>query len=440
MPSYDFARVSFDEAIAHFRQKTNTPTSTWRDIWAAENETAFGVAGAMAEDLIADLRKAVDKGIAQGTTRQEFLRDFEKIVADTGWAYRGGKAWRAGVIWQTNMRSAYRAGQRQRQREPEVLAQRQFLQWLHGGTPHPRPLHKSLHRKVVPADQGDSLYRIIGGFGCQCEIVSVSQRDIDREGLVVDDAPTVGDSLVLRDNRGREVTVRVEADPGWDYLPGESPQDAGQDPPPGVDRANPDAYYESEAAKVFRDQVLPKLDVEPVRQSYQEIERKAAEGILADEFNRETRRLRAEAAALEETKPGTASKLRKEAGGRMFLSDAEIRDYLRNETAERFGESVAERYRRLARQMPDAIDPRTIQINDQEKALAQLRVDVESPDWRPDDPSWGDEYDLDDPKDLAKVKREVIREAEEVKFDRQDVTDEKLWAIQQQIESYLRGL
>lgn len=41
---------------------------------------------------------------------------------------------------------------------------------------------------------------------------------------------------------------------------------------------------------------------------------------------------------------------------------------------------------------------------------------------------------------MAKVKRQVIREAEEVKFDRQDVTDEKLWAIQQQIESYLRGL
>lgn len=223
MPSYDFQRVSFAEAIAHFLAKDNVPTMAWNDIWDAEQETAFSVAGVMAQDLLTDLRGAVQGAITQGVSREQFLRDFDDIVARTGWAYRGGREWRAGIIYQTNLRSAYRAGQRIRQKDPEILKQRQFVQWLHGGTPRPRPLHISLHRKVYPAGEADFLYRIIGGFGCQCEIVSVSSRDIEREGLVLEgEAPKVGESVVLKDAKGLETTVRVEPDPGWDYLPGES--------------------------------------------------------------------------------------------------------------------------------------------------------------------------------------------------------------------------
>ncbi|MFV9492170.1 hypothetical protein ACNUI5_09110 [Pseudomonas aeruginosa] len=52
----------------------------------------------------------MEKAIADGTTLEEFRRDFDRIVAKYGWSYRGGRNWRSRVIYETNMRGSYMAG------------------------------------------------------------------------------------------------------------------------------------------------------------------------------------------------------------------------------------------------------------------------------------------------------------------------------------------
>ena len=111
-PSAEYLNLPFDEAIAFFKQKLNLPTRTWKDIWKAMHARAFVVAGAMKEDLIQDLRDAVEKGIADGMTLSEFRKDFDGIIEKTGWKYRGGKAWRTAVIFNTNLSTAYAIGSR----------------------------------------------------------------------------------------------------------------------------------------------------------------------------------------------------------------------------------------------------------------------------------------------------------------------------------------
>lgn len=82
-----YGKLPFDEQLRFFRNKLNIPTESYADIYGAEHDHAFVVAGANRLDLLADFRTAVDKAIADGTTLEEFRRDFDAIVAKYGWDY-----------------------------------------------------------------------------------------------------------------------------------------------------------------------------------------------------------------------------------------------------------------------------------------------------------------------------------------------------------------
>ena len=77
----DYGSLPFDEALAFFRAKLNLPTQRWDDLLGAAHDRAFVVAGAMKADLLVDLRAAVDKAMADGTTIETFRKDFNQIVA-----------------------------------------------------------------------------------------------------------------------------------------------------------------------------------------------------------------------------------------------------------------------------------------------------------------------------------------------------------------------
>ena len=91
-----YGSLSFAEQIAFFRQKVNLGTQRWDDILGAAHDRSFVVAGAAKADLLADLRAAVTKAIAQGTTLAEFRKDFEALVARHGWTGWTGEGTAAG--------------------------------------------------------------------------------------------------------------------------------------------------------------------------------------------------------------------------------------------------------------------------------------------------------------------------------------------------------
>ena len=111
-------RKPFAEQVAAFRLRLGnlTPTVKWDDIQRAQHDRAFMVAGAQKADLLAVLAAAVDKAVSQGTTLDEFRRDFREIVERRGWhgwtgeGTKGGEAWRTKVIYKTNMATTYAAG------------------------------------------------------------------------------------------------------------------------------------------------------------------------------------------------------------------------------------------------------------------------------------------------------------------------------------------
>ena len=70
----NYGSLPFLEAIAFFRAKLNLPTQRWDDLLGAAHDRAFVVAGAIQADLLADLRAAVDKAIADGSDILAYLR------------------------------------------------------------------------------------------------------------------------------------------------------------------------------------------------------------------------------------------------------------------------------------------------------------------------------------------------------------------------------
>lgn len=221
--SVEYGALPFKEAIYFFRQKLNIPTEQFDDLWKDQHARGFMVAGAMKADLLTDLRGAVDKIISAGGTLADFRKDFDEIVEQSGWRYKGGRNWRTKVIYNTNLRQSYNAGRWQQMTDPEVVKLRPYLMYQHGGSVQPRPQHLAWHGLVLPHDDPFwSTHAPQNGWGCNCSLVSLSRRDLGRMRKTgPDTAPEIKYREYV-DRYGNKQQVPEGIDPGFDYNVGKA--------------------------------------------------------------------------------------------------------------------------------------------------------------------------------------------------------------------------
>lgn len=195
-------RRPFLEQVAAFRLRLGNlvPTRRWDDIRGVEHDRAFMVAGAVKADLLADLGRAVEKAILQGTSLEEFRRDFRQIVETRGWhgwtgeGTKKGEAWRTRVIYRTNAATSYAAGRLAQLREGRFP----FWIYFHGGSLEPRLQHLAWDGLVLPADHPFwATHAPPNGWGCSCYVIG---------------ARSMSAALRLGGNPG------LELQPGWDAL------------------------------------------------------------------------------------------------------------------------------------------------------------------------------------------------------------------------------
>jgi hypothetical protein len=226
MPDASYGSLPFQEQIAFFRRKFNINTNAWTDIWQEAHDHAFVVAGANRDDLVADFRAAVDKAIANGGTLEQFRQDFDRIVAKYGWSYNGGRNWRSRVIYETNLRTSYAAGRYAQLQE--VKRFRPYWLYVHSDSvQHPRPLHKQWGDAKLVLHADDPWWQTHyppNGWGCQCTVHALNDRDLKRMGKDgPDKAPPIDMQTVTVGERGptpRTVQTPAGVDPGFGYVPG----------------------------------------------------------------------------------------------------------------------------------------------------------------------------------------------------------------------------
>ncbi|WKZ32932.1 MAG: phage minor head protein [Thermodesulfobacteriota bacterium] len=283
-----FTSLPFDKAIEFFRQKVNLPTERWTDLWEGMHSRAFVVAGAMKGELLSDLRTAVDDAIAKGTTIQEFRKSFDKTVEKHGWSYKGGRGWRTATIFNTNMRTAYATGHYSQMTDPDVISERPYWQYIGGLSAEPRPEHLEWNGMVLPAD--DPWWKTHyppNGWGCKCKVISLSGRELEKQGLKVSKAPPVKSYEWSNPRTGEVIKVPQGIDPGWGYNPGEAAwgrnealrlmEDKG--PWVDLDPRGPAAYGRRE--RIPADQ--PKADLGKPSDTIEGVRRALKEAIGGDE-------------------------------------------------------------------------------------------------------------------------------------------------------------
>lgn len=236
-------RRPFAEQVEFFRAKLGNliPTERWTDVWKAQHDRAFMVAGAAKADLLADLAAAVEKAIADGESIEKFRARFGEIVARHGWQgwtgseSEAGRAWRTRVIYTTNAATSYAAGRLAQLKEGG------FAFWVYKHSDnvlHPRPLHVAWDGLTLPADhEWWRTHYPPNGWGCKCYVVGARDaRSARRLG---------GDPDRPLDPAWNETDPRtgepIGIDRGWGYQPGATstaflrefvPEYRGDDLPP----------------------------------------------------------------------------------------------------------------------------------------------------------------------------------------------------------------
>ena len=222
MSDPQYHSVPFTEAIDHLKGKLNLPTPYWDAIDGETHAKAFTVAGATKLELLADLRQAVDDAITNGTTITEFRKRFDEAVTKHGWSYNGKRGWRTRVIYDTNLRTAHAAGQwQQAQRTKD---RRPYLQYMTAGDGRVRPQHAAWDEKVFPIDSPWwNTHYPPNGWGCRCTVRTLSQRQMESEGLTVSEPPPLEPTERINVKTGEVYgTVPKGIDPGWDYNVGKA--------------------------------------------------------------------------------------------------------------------------------------------------------------------------------------------------------------------------
>lgn len=223
----DVFNQEFRERVEFLRGKRPAPTRSHLDLVGAAHDRAFTVAGVTDEAMVADFQEAILKAAEKGTTFAEFQRDFDAIAARYGWDYRGDRGWRALVIFDTNLRTAYMAGRLKQMMHPDVVRMRPYWQYRHAETRTPRtprPHHESWDGLVLMwNDPWWKNHFPPNGFFCTCGVRTLSRRDLARLGKDgPDQAPEPLYEAVIHPVTGQLVEQEQGVGFGWDYMPGES--------------------------------------------------------------------------------------------------------------------------------------------------------------------------------------------------------------------------
>lgn len=219
-------KLPFTEAIAYFRNKTPLGSLAWDDFADAAQDFAFTLATVTESELLNDVYALVLSGLENGDSYGEFKKGFDQVIDKAGWN-PANRPWRTNLVFNQSLRQAYQAGRYKQMSDPEVLKLRGFWQYVHRDSRVPRPHHLALDGKIYPADSPfwQTCYPT-NGFGCRCSVVSLSQRDLDREGLTVDEPPQDRVTVVDKVSGDRKSVPAIGGkpigEPGFSTIPGGS--------------------------------------------------------------------------------------------------------------------------------------------------------------------------------------------------------------------------
>ncbi|MCL4515907.1 MAG: phage minor head protein [Firmicutes bacterium] len=209
----EYTPLTFEEAVQFFREKVALTPAKFNELAQEWKLKAFTIAGIGKLDVLRDILEKLDQALAEGTTLQEFRQKANELLEKRGWD--GLTPYRADNIFRTNIQTAYNVGRYRQMSDPDVLPRRPY--WLYDAVNdrRTRPTHAALDGKAWRANDHfwDTWYPP-NGYRCRCSVRSLSERDVKRLGLTIQEGIP---AMVAPP--GRPVQPLMP-DPGWSFNPG----------------------------------------------------------------------------------------------------------------------------------------------------------------------------------------------------------------------------
>lgn len=177
--------LPFVEAIDYFEGKLPLGADAVRSIKAEARDRAFWIAGVTNQQVVESAYTQIHKALAEGETFDTFKKTVNARLQALG--YDKLKPFRLRTIFETNMASAYAAGQWRRATDPEVIKRRPYGRYRAIMDSRTRPTHAGLNGRVWPLD--DPAWGAIwppNGFRCRCMVDTISETETNARGLKVE--------------------------------------------------------------------------------------------------------------------------------------------------------------------------------------------------------------------------------------------------------------
>lgn len=202
------------EAISYLKGKGYTFGWDWQDVWQEAHTKAFTVAKAMRLDVLQDIHSELIKAKESGTTFRDFQKSLQPMLEAKGWWGRPlvgdgqggaevvqlGSPWRLRTIFETNMQTAFEAGNYKQ--NMENAADRPWWMYSAVGDKRTRPAHAALNGLVFRFDDPFwQTHHPPNGFRCRCSV-----RALDNDGY---QAKLKAGEVALRSTTGQSPTTTL---------------------------------------------------------------------------------------------------------------------------------------------------------------------------------------------------------------------------------------
>jgi len=203
----NWTSVQFQEAVDFFKSKKIMRPADFKKLQDRYKQDAFSIAGTANQYTITQVHSALLNAIETGEPQASVVKEIRRLVPDMSKAH-------ADVVFRNNVIGSYQRGRwDQLQR---VKRGRPFWQYVTVGDDRVRPDHAAMDQKVFAADSPVwNTWYPPNGHQCRCGVVSLTQRDVESEGLDVETSPPI----VEEKNKPPRV---ARPDTGWSTSPAAS--------------------------------------------------------------------------------------------------------------------------------------------------------------------------------------------------------------------------
>lgn len=213
-------------------------------MWQDAHKKSFTVAKVMREDVLKDIRTALDKTLSEGKTFHEFQKELKPTLQKKGWwgevitvdkvgtaeKVQLGSMYRLKTIYSVNMQTAYQTGRYKTQMDNvDNRPYWKYVAVLDGRT---RPEHAQLNGLIYRYDGpfGNAFYPP-NGWRCRCRVNALSNYKLQKRKVPVSSSNGLlsEEQRLVSKKSGEYKPVTVYTDPlkgkkiapdvGWSYNP-----------------------------------------------------------------------------------------------------------------------------------------------------------------------------------------------------------------------------